>query len=59
MLRLPNGRAASVDVHLTVAEYMIHVYQFLYHIALEVDEAGREIGHFVQRCTNAFAVKPI
>ncbi|MCB0186144.1 MAG: alpha/beta hydrolase [Caldilineaceae bacterium] len=43
-----RARGAGVDVQLSLAPHMIHVYQFLYHIAPEAEEAVREIGRFVQ-----------
>lgn len=43
-----RARAAGVDVHLTLADHMIHVYQFLYHIAPEAEESVCEIGRFVR-----------
>ncbi|MCB0084609.1 MAG: alpha/beta hydrolase fold domain-containing protein [Caldilineaceae bacterium] len=50
-----RAHAAGVDVQLTMAEHMLHVYQFLYHIAPEAEAAVREIGHFVRRRIGATA----
>lgn len=43
--------AAGVDVHLHLAEQMIHVYQFLYPILPEAEAAVQEIGQFVRKQT--------
>jgi len=51
-----QARAAGVAVQLTLADHMIHVYQFLYHFTPEADEAMQEIGRFVGERTAPHAV---
>jgi acetyl esterase/lipase len=43
-----RAQAAGVDVTVTLAEEMVHCYQFFYHISSEARQAVRQIERFVQ-----------